>query len=94
MSLKTHYFKGRKMSLGEIYLDKFKIGDYVRWRTIIRDSNYDEYYKEQWGIIVNFKKRNENLKTMREVHYAMILENTTGMTIPVLLHKIHKVETN
>jgi len=24
----------------------------------------------------------------------MILENTTGMTIPVLLHKIHKVETN
>ena len=82
------------MSLGHIYLDKFKVGDYVRWRTIIRDSNYDEYYREQWGIIVNFKITNQNVKTKRDVHYAVIMENSTGTTIPVLLHKIQKVETN
>jgi len=82
------------MSLGETYLDKFKVGDYVRWRTIIRDSNYDEYYKEQWGIIVNFKITNQNMKTKRNVYYAVIMENKTGVSIPVLLHKIQKVETN
>jgi len=82
------------MSLGEIYLDKFKIGDYVKWRTIIRDSNYDEYYKEQWGLIVKFRIKDSDFKTKRNIHYAMILENSTGTTIPVLLHKIQKVETN
>ena len=82
------------MSLGQLYLDKFKIGDYVKWRTIIRDSNYDEYYKEQWGIIVQFKTRSQNMKTKRDVYYAVIMENTTGTRIPVLLHKIQKVETN
>jgi len=82
------------MSLGETYLDKFKVGDYVRWRTIIRDSNYDEYYKEQWGIIIKFKTTNQNMKTERNVHYAVIMENSTGASIPVLLHKIQKVETN
>lgn len=82
------------MSLGETYLSKFRIGDYVKWRTIIRDSNYDEYYREQWGIIVKFQIKNSNLMTKRDIHYAMILENSTGTTIPVLLHKIQKVETN
>ena len=51
------------MSLGQLYLDNFKIGDYVKWRTIIRDSNYDEYYREQWGIIVQFKTKRQNMKT-------------------------------
>lgn len=82
------------MSLGAIYLDNFKIGDYVKWRTIIRDGNYDEYYREQWGIIVKFQIKDGNFRTKRNIHYAVILENSTGKTIPVLLHKIQKVETN
>ena len=80
------------MGLGKSYLDKFKIGDYVHWRTIIRDSNYDEYYKEQWGIITSFRAIENRNK--RDVWYAVVLENKTGKTIPVLLHKIRKVETN
>ena len=82
------------MSLGETFLDKFNIGDCVSWRTIIRDSNYDEYYREQWGIIVRFETKNVNQKTKREIHYACVLECSTGITIPVLLHKIQKLETN
>ena len=80
------------MTLGQTYLDKFKIGDYVHWRTIIRDSNYDEYYKEYWGIITSFE--NVKNRNKRDVWYALVLENKSGKTIPVLLHKIRKVETN
>jgi len=80
------------MSLGESYLGKFNIGDYVHWRVIIRDSNYDEYYKEQWGVITNFQSIENSAN--RNVWYAVVLENKTGKTIPVLIHKIRKVETN
>tara|TARA_R110000851_G_scaffold32403_1_gene87058 strand:- start:345 stop:617 length:273 start_codon:yes stop_codon:yes gene_type:complete len=86
--------KGVSMSLGSTYLNKFNIGDYVYWRTIIRDNNYDEYYREQWGIILKFEIKKDYMKTKRSIHYALIMENSTGRSIPVLLHKIQKVETN
>lgn len=83
------------MGLGETYLNKFKIGDYVYWRTLVRDSNYDEFTRESWGIIVDFTSETRATRlASRIVYYALILENKTGKTIPVLLHKIQKVETN
>lgn len=80
------------MTLGDAYLNKFKVGDYVKWRTIVRDDNYEANFVEYRGLVIKiYEVRNQ---FTRPVHCAKILENTTGKTYSVLLHKIEKVETN
>ena len=68
-----------------------KVGDYVRW------SEFDPFselatrtvYKE--GLIVSFGNISE---FVRPFIYVMVLENKTGKTMPVLVHKLQKLETN
>ena len=80
------------MALGDVYLDKFKVGDYVKWRSIVRDCNYEENVVEYRGLVIKiYEVRNQ---FTRPVQCAKILENTSGKTYTVLLHKIEKVETN
>ena len=50
------------MSLGESYVEKFKLGDYVMWRSL--SSDVDLYYEEFNGIIVGFKNVTEKQRTI------------------------------
>ena len=77
------------MSLGAIYRDKFKVGDYVYWRTL--DSGMELYYKQQYGIIIELTCYEDGV---RPVHYAKILENKSGEMFYVVLSSLVKVETN
>ena len=77
------------MSLGESYVEKFKLGDYVMWRSL--SSDVDLYYEEFNGIIVGFKNVTEKQRT---IYYATILENKSGDTIYVLLSSLIKIKTN
>ena len=77
------------MSLGKSFVDKFKIGDYVRWRTL--SDNEDKYYNEYYGIIIALVTYEDNV---RPVHYARILENKTNESFYVVLSCLTKVETN
>lgn len=76
--------------LGGKYKDMFKIGDYVEWRRICRNENYEESIVLYQGIIVN-------LRTIdvggRNVWYADILNNDATNHL-VLISKIRKIETN
>lgn len=80
------------MALGDAYLNKVKVGDYVKWRSIVRDQNYEENIVEYRGLIIKIYKVVNQFT--RPVHCAKILENKSGKTYTVLLHKIEKVETN
>tara|TARA_A100001015_G_C14791488_1_gene633247 strand:- start:311 stop:553 length:243 start_codon:yes stop_codon:yes gene_type:complete len=80
------------MALGDIYLGKFKAGDYVKWRNIVRDRNYEASTREYYGLVMSLYEITDEYA--RPVHYAKILENNSGSIFHVLLHKIQKVETN
>ena len=76
--------------LGGKYKDLFKVGDYVEWRKIRRNENYEESVVYYQGIITG-------LRTVdvggRDVWYADIMKNG-GTTDLVLISKIRKIETN
>ena len=76
--------------LGGKYKDKFKIGQYVEYRRICRNENYEESTKLYQGIIIDFKAVDLG---GRVVWYADIMKNG-GKKDLVLLSKIRKVETN
>lgn len=82
--------KEGEIVLGKKYKDMFKIGDYVEWRKIRRNENYEETIILYQGIIVN-------LRTIdvggRDVWYANILNNDSSNHL-VLISKIRKIETN
>ncbi len=76
--------------LGGKYKDLFKVGDYVEWRKIRRNENYEESVVYYQGIITG-------LRTVdvggRDVWYADVMKNG-GTTDLVLISKIRKIETN
>lgn len=76
--------------LGGQFKDKFKVGDYVEWRRICRNENYEETVSYYQGIITN-------LRTIcvggRDVWYADVMQNG-GQQDLVLLSRITKIETN
>ena len=76
--------------LGEKYKNKFKIGQYVEWRQICRDEDYEEFVKLYQGIITNLRTIDVGGRT---VWYADIMRNG-GQPDLVLLSKIRKIETN
>jgi hypothetical protein len=78
------------MGLGDVYTNKFKAGDYVKWRTIVRNKNYEANTKEYQGLIIKIYSQH----VTRPVNYAKVLENNSGRIFHVLLHRIEKVETN
>ena len=76
--------------LGEKYKDLFNIGDYVEWRSICRNENYEETIKNHCGIITNLRPI---VVGGRDVWYADVMKNG-GSPYLVLISKIRKVETN
>jgi len=76
--------------LGGQYKDKFKIGQYVEWRSICRNENYEETVKTHQGLITNLRSVDVGGRT---VWYAVVLKNG-GETSLVLISKIRKLETN
>ena len=76
--------------LGGKYKDKFKVGQYVEYRRVCRNENYEESVKVYHGIIIN-------LRTVdiggRNVWYADVLKNG-GDTDLILLSQIRKIQTN
>ncbi len=73
-----------------MFKDKFKTGDYVEWRRICRDKNYEESVKIYQGIIVSIFPVDVG---SRNVYYAKVIKNGGAEEI-VLLSKIRKIETN
>tara|TARA_R100000458_G_C8257919_1_gene233798 strand:- start:1116 stop:1373 length:258 start_codon:yes stop_codon:yes gene_type:complete len=76
--------------LGEAYKDKFKIGQYVEWRKICRNENYEESVMLYQGIIINIRAVDVG---GRVVWYADVMKNG-GETDLILISKIRKIETN
>ena len=76
--------------LGSLYKNKFKTGDYVEWRTICRDKNYEANVKIYQGIITRIFAVDVG---SRNVYYAKVIKNG-GTEEIVLLSKIRKIETN
>ena len=76
--------------LAELYKGKFNVGEYVRWRSICRNENYEELVKLHEGIIIRLRPITVG---GRDVWYADVMENG-GKEHLVLLSKIRKVETN
>ena len=76
--------------LGSVYKNNFKVGEYVEWRKICRNENYEEIVKLYQGIILS-------LRTVdvggRIVWYADVMKNG-GDTDLILLSQIRKIETN
>ena len=73
-----------------MYKDKFKTGDYVEWRSICRDKNYEETIRIYQGIIKSVFPVDVG---SRNVYYAKVIRNG-GLEEIVLLSKIRKVQTN
>jgi len=76
--------------LGGQYKDKFEIGQYVEWRSICRNENYEETIKIHQGLITNLRAVDVG---GRVVWYADVLKNG-GENSLVLISKIRKLETN
>ena len=76
--------------LGGKYRDKFKVGQYVEYRRICRNENYEETVKFYNGIITGLRAVDVG---GRVVWYADIMKNG-GETDLILLSKIRIVETN
>ena len=76
--------------LGGPYKNKFQIGQYVEWRVICRNENYEENIKIYQGIIIG-------LRTVdvggRNVWYVDVMKNGGGTDL-ILVSKIRKIETN
>jgi len=73
-----------------MFKNKFKTGDYVEWRRICRNENYEEIVKTYQGIIVSIFPVDVG---SRNVYYAKVIKNGGNEEI-VLLSKIRKIETN
>ena len=76
--------------LGSVYKDKFKIGEYVQYRRISRNENYEASFVTYQGIITDIKCIDQE---SRPVWYAQVMQNG-GVYDLVLLSKIRKLETN
>ena len=76
--------------LGSVYKDKFQVGEYVEWRRICRNENYEESVKIYQGIITSIIAVDVG---SRNVWYAKVLKNG-GKEETVLLSKIRKLQTN
>ena len=76
--------------LGKSYITGFDVGDYVEWRKLTRNENYEEDVTFHQGIIVQVKATDMG---GRMVYYAEVMENG-GQTYWVLVSKIRKIETN
>jgi hypothetical protein len=81
--------KMRAMSLGEVYLKDFDVGDYVTWRVL--SGNIEIHYCEYQGIITEIVHYND---IVRPVYYAKILENRSAQIFCVVLSCLTKIETN
>ena len=86
----TIFKKIRNKVLGSVYKDNFKTGDYVEWRSICRDKNYEANVKIYQGIIKSIFAVDVG---SRNVFYAKVIRNG-GVEEIVLLSKIRKIETN
>jgi len=84
------YNKRMLEMLGGVYKNKFKVGEYVEYRRISRNENYEASFVTYQGIITDIKCID---RESRPVWYAKILQNG-GQTDLVLLSKIRKLETN
>ena len=76
--------------LGGKYKDKFEVGQYVQWRRISRNENYEESVKIYHGLISDLRAVDVG---GRVVWYADIIANDGSKQL-VLISKIRKVETN
>ena len=76
--------------LGGKYKDKFEVGQYVEWRRICRNENYEESVNVYQGIISDLKAVDVG---GRIVWYADVLANNGSKQL-VLLSKIRKIQTN
>ncbi len=76
--------------LGGRYKNKFDIGQYVEWRSICRNENYEETVETHQGLITSLTPVDVG---GRIVWYADVLKNG-GETSLVLISKIRKLETN
>lgn len=76
--------------LGGKYKDKFEIGQYVEWRRISRNENYEESVNVYHGLISDLRAVDVG---GRVVWYADVIANN-GSKHLVLLSKIRKIETN
>ena len=76
--------------LGKSYLTGFDVGEYVEWRKMSRNENYEEVISIHQGLIVQIKATDMG---GRMVYYAEVMENG-GKTYWILLSKIRKLETN
>ena len=76
--------------LASLYKDKFKVGDYVEYRRICRDKDYNETVKVYQGVVAKIFPVDLG---SRDVWYASIIKNGGEEEI-VLLSKIRKLETN
>ncbi len=68
-----------------------KVGDYVEWSEFDPYSEFADRTVRKEGLIVGFGDVSE---FVRPFIYVMVLETTTGITTPVLVHRLHKLETN
>tara|TARA_A100001391_G_scaffold64488_1_gene40366 strand:+ start:275 stop:508 length:234 start_codon:yes stop_codon:yes gene_type:complete len=76
--------------LGEIYKAKFKVGQYVEWRRICRNENYEEIVKLYQGIIISLRPVDVG---GRSVWYADVMRNGGEIDL-ILLSQIRKIQTN
>jgi hypothetical protein len=84
-------FKQKEFKLlGGKYKDKFEIGQYVEYRRICRNENYEETVKSYQGVIINLRTVDTG---GRVVWYADIMKNGGEIDL-ILLSKIRKIETN
>ena len=81
--------KTKIMSLGEIYLKDFSVGDYVTWRVL--SGNIEVHYCQYHGIITEIVHYDD---VIRPVYYAKILENRSAQIFCVVLLCLTKIETN
>ena len=76
--------------LGGEYKNKFEVGQYIEWRVICRNTNYEERIKTYQGIITGLRSVDVG---GRNVWYADVMKNG-GETDLILVSKIRKIQTN
>jgi len=81
--------KGYKL-LGCRYKGIFSVGEYIEWRRIVRDRDYEAKVSQHYGIIIDLLSVDTG---GRDVWYAKVMENG-GLIHLILLSQIRKKETN
>tara|TARA_A100001391_G_scaffold142084_1_gene99912 strand:- start:319 stop:552 length:234 start_codon:yes stop_codon:yes gene_type:complete len=76
--------------LGNEYAGKFKVGQYIEWRKICRNENYEANVKTYQGIILSILAVDVG---SRNVWYAKVMKNG-GKEEMILLSQIKEIETN